>query len=353
VRGQVRQLEGIQYLRAVAALMVVLYHLNAHGGPLLKAFTAEFSSGVDIFFVVSGFIMLITSQRATPFSFIGRRIARIVPLYWLLTLATCAAAVLSSHRHSATEVVKSLLFIPYLDVHGSGIVLPIIPPGWSLDLEMYFYVLFAVTLAAPLRRWAVPILGVVFAILMAFHDAVMARGDIAAFYLQPRIIEFWAGMAIGWLYLNERLTAAPAIAMAAVVVGFAGLVAFDLPFQVPAVLLVAGVVSLERAQRVPRWPILGYLGDASYSTYLTHGAALDVIYLTWRHFHRPEGVLGEVVALVASVAVGLLCYRFVEAPLTRVWRRRRPAGPVMKHGSTGDAAAESAAERVQAAPISG
>jgi peptidoglycan/LPS O-acetylase OafA/YrhL len=349
VGGRVRQLEGIQYLRAVAALMVVLFHLNTHGGPLLKAFTAQFASGVDIFFVVSGFIMLITSQRATPFSFMARRIIRIVPLYWLLTLATFAAAFLTAHRHAPIELVKSLLFIPYLDVHGSGIVLPIIPPGWSLNLEMYFYVLFAVTLAAPLRRWAVPILGVVFVILMALHDEVMARSNIAAFYLQPRIIEFWAGMAIGWLYLNERMSAAPAIAAAAVVVGFTGLVAFGLPFQVPAVLLVAGVVSLERAQRVPRWPILGYLGDASYSTYLTHGAALEIFYLAWRHLHRPEDVLGEVAALAAAVAAGLLCYRYVEAPLVKVLHRPRPEGPVTKHGS----AEEVAAAPVPAAPIGG
>jgi exopolysaccharide production protein ExoZ len=340
--SQRRQLDGIQYLRAVAALMVVLYHLNTYGGALLKTLTAQFASGVDIFFVVSGFIMLITSQRATPLSFLGRRIVRIVPLYWLLTLAIFAAAMPTAHRHAVIELVKSLLFIPYLDVHGSGIVLPIIAPGWSLNLEMYFYVLFAVTLAAPLRRWAVPILGALFVVLMALHEEVMARGDIAAFYLQPRIIEFWAGMAIGWLYLNARLTAAPALAVAAVVVGFAGLVAFDLPYQVPAVLVVAGVVSLEQAQRVPRWPILGYLGDASYSTYLTHGAVLEIFYQAWRHLHRPDGVTFEVAALIATAAMGVLCYRYVETPLVKMWHRPRAAGPATTLGSTGEIEAPAA-----------
>jgi exopolysaccharide production protein ExoZ len=347
--GERRQLDGIQYLRAVAALMVVLYHLNTFGGALLKTLTAQFASGVDIFFVVSGFIMLITSQRATPLSFLGRRIVRIVPLYWLLTLAIFAAAMPTAHRHAVVELVKSLLFIPYRDVHGAGIVLPIIAPGWSLNLEMYFYVLFAVTLVAPLRRWAVPILGALFGVLMACHDDVMARSDIAAFYLQPRIIEFWAGMALGWLYLNARLTVAPAIAMAAVAVGFAGLVAFDLPYQVPAVLVVAGVVSLEQAQRMPRWPILRYLGDASYSTYLTHGAVLEIFYQAWRHLHWPDGVPSEIAALSAAVGMGTLCYRYLETPLVKVWHRPRTAGPVTKHGGSG----ELEAAAVPAATISG
>jgi exopolysaccharide production protein ExoZ len=349
VRSQGRQLDGIQYLRAVAASMVVLYHLSNYGGPLLKSFTAQFPSGVDIFFVVSGFIMLITSQRATPLSFLGRRIVRIVPLYWLLTLAIFAAAIPTAHRHSEIELVKSLLFIPYLDVHGSGIVLPMIAPGWSLDLEMYFYVLFAVTLAAPLRRWAVPILGGLFVVLMACHETVMARGNIAAFYLQPRIIEFWAGMALGWLYLNQRLTAAPALAAAAIAVGFTGLVAFDLPYQVPAVLVVAGVVCLEQAQRLPRWPHLEYLGDASYSTYLTHGAAVEISYQAWRHLHLPDGVPAEVTALLAALVVGILCYRYLETPLLRVWRRPRAGAAVTNSGNTG----EIAAAAVPVATISG
>jgi exopolysaccharide production protein ExoZ len=329
-----QQLEGIQYLRAIAAFMVLVFHLSFYCGPFLRTISARLPSGVDIFFVISGFIMLITSQRATPLSFMGRRILRIVPLYWLLTLVIFAAALPTAQRHAVGELVKSLLFVPYLDVRGSGDRLPIISPGWSLNLEMYFYVLFAVTLWAPLRRWAVVILGVLFTTLILCHDATSIK--VAQFYMQSRIIEFWAGMALGWLYLHGGMKASPVVALAAIGVGFVALVAFNLPFQVPAMLLVAGMICLEAAGHLPRWPLLGYLGDASYSTYLSHGAVIEVAYQLWRHTHLSAALFAPV-GLLAGVCGGVLCYRYLETPLLTLWRRRRTdrAAPA----STGVAAA--------------
>ncbi len=321
--GQGKQLEGIQYLRAIAALMVVLFHLSSYAGALLTRAAERFPSGVDIFFVVSGFIMLITSRRATPLSFLRRRIVRIVPLYWLLTVAIYAIAFPTVHRHAPVELIKSLLFIPYPDIHGSAYPMPIISPGWSLNLEMYFYVLFAVTLLAPLRRGAVLILGVLFSVLIGLHDSVAAHHSLIAFYFQPRIIEFWAGMAIGWMYLNGKAQASVLIAISSVVVGFAALVAFDLPFQLPAILVIAGVVCLEGAGRIPRWPLLGYLGDASYSTYLTHAAVIEAGYQVWRRLHLPDGVAFALVSLVVALGCGVLCYRFIETPLLRMWHKPR------------------------------
>lgn len=316
-----QQLEGIQYLRAIAALMVLVFHLTFYCGPLLRDIAARFPSGVDIFFVISGFIMLITSQRATPLSFMRRRIIRIVPLYWVLTLVIFVTAMPTLHRHALGELIKSLLFVPYLDIRGSGDRLPLISPGWSLNLEMYFYVLFALTLWAPLRRWAVVILGVLFTVLIVCHDATPIK--VAQFYMQPRIIEFWAGMALGWLYLRGGMKASPVLALAAMAVGFGVLVASSLPFQVPAMLVVAGMICLEGAGQVPRWPLLGYLGDASYSTYLSHSAAIEVAYQLWRHTHL-SGALFAPVGLIAAVCAGVLCYRYLETPLLTLWGRRSP-----------------------------
>lgn len=307
-----KQLQSIQYLRAIAALMVVMVHLSNYG-PGMKEFTGRFPAGVDIFFVISGFIMVVTSRRATPISFMGRRIARIVPLYWALTLALFAVG-LHAHKHSVGELVKSLAFIPFVNPHQNGEMLPLIGPGWSLNVEMYFYVLFALSLFA--RRWSVLIIGVLFAALVSL--APMVHNQVAAFYMQPRLIEFWAGMAIGWAYLKGMLKAGPLVSVAAIVVGFATLVAGPLPYQIPATLIILGAVCLEAHGLVPRWRPLAYLGDASYSLYLTHAAVIEGLYQVWKHLHVGGFPL---VGFTAAIVGGLVCYRYLETPLSNARQR--------------------------------
>jgi exopolysaccharide production protein ExoZ len=104
--------------------------------------------GVDIFFVISGFIMVYTTQshHVGPFSFFVNRVVRIVPIYWLLTLAVFTLAVIAPHLLGATraapsELLKSLLFIPF--AKSNGAVQPILFLGWTLNYEMFFYMLFA------------------------------------------------------------------------------------------------------------------------------------------------------------------------------------------------------------------
>jgi peptidoglycan/LPS O-acetylase OafA/YrhL len=148
-------IRNVQALRGLAALLVVFVHLD---NLLLAIGLSTFGgAGVDIFFVISGFIMVYTTadRHVTPWSFMADRIARIVPIYWLITLAVFCIALVSPMLLQATradwnELVKSLFFIPF--TKADGVVAPMFYVGWTLNYEMFFYLLFALGLAFPSNR---------------------------------------------------------------------------------------------------------------------------------------------------------------------------------------------------------
>ena len=160
----------LQALRAIAAWLVVADHalIDVNHGELQNPATsvawAIGNVGVYIFFVISGFIMVHISwddfgRRGAAPNFLRRRIIRIVPLYWLATIAA-----LVFHRVSAThgahagwsELVRSLLFIPYRDEDVGWA--PILRQGWTLNYEMMFYAIFTVALSFR-RQIALPAIG--------------------------------------------------------------------------------------------------------------------------------------------------------------------------------------------------
>ncbi len=133
---------SIQTLRALAALSVLFYHESS------TKFTVG-AVGVDIFFVISGFIMGTIGYRETPLDFMMKRIIRIVPLYWLVTAAVCLVSLIPGVFHQFScdlpSLLQSLFFIPY--VNQAGHIEPLMVPGWTLNYEMFFYAVFAVGLA--------------------------------------------------------------------------------------------------------------------------------------------------------------------------------------------------------------
>ena len=159
-------LASIQVLRAAAALAVLFAHL----WPALAQFGNENiipnftfgAAGVDLFFVISGFIMVYTSerlfgQRDGPGRFLTRRLIRIVPMYWALTTLVVVAwyGVKLPDHTTWTNVVGSYLFIPTLKPGGG--TAPVLGVGWTLNYEMLFYFLFAITIMFQ-RRMAVIVL---------------------------------------------------------------------------------------------------------------------------------------------------------------------------------------------------
>ena len=148
------ELYGVQMLRAVAALAVVVHHTLEQSNGAAHRFSPDWltisgASGVDIFFVLSGFIMLHVSFRGTdapptPGAFLLRRATRIYPFYWLCCLGVLtisAMGFLATHHFPASRVVAALLLLPGDTILGVS---------WTLVYEVYFYLLFAVF------AWGIP-----------------------------------------------------------------------------------------------------------------------------------------------------------------------------------------------------
>lgn len=322
---------GIQYLRAAAALMVMYFHIRTNPLALDRSHESSIgAAGVDIFFVISGFIMAATSHGLSPREFLTRRVVRIVPLYWLLTTVWAITLTLKHEPASFAQYAKSLFFIPFYSQKHTGIY-PLLFPGWTLNFEMAFYLVFAgLILLSPLKRLAA--IGVLFATVAAFGTG---------FYANPVILEFVVGMALADTMRFWRPTWSGWGAMSVCVGAFALLCAPNpahrfLSWGAPAAAIVFGAVLIERAGDMPRIPLLERLGDASYSIYLTHAFVLFAVDVAFGELHAKAGAatLPFIVASSAlAIGCGMVAHRWLEVPLTAwvkamVRRAETPREPV-------------------------
>ena len=328
-RGVIRP---IQYLRALAAMMIVWVHsLYIIPGMVERLGALNFGgTGVDLFFVISGFIMVVTTaeKNVTPEKFFLRRIIRVVPLYWLATLAVIACAAV---KHSFNEafapaaIAKSLLFIPYSSLEIPRGVWPILQNGWTLNYEMFFYALFGLSLAAP-ERARLPILAVMLGSLVVIGGVFGPfTSPLPLFYTSAFLLEFVAGMILahGWLRHGMRDSLLQSVFL--IVFGFCCIASQQsrLIVMSGAFILVAGCLN-PRICAIQNRPLLE-LGNASYSIYLIHQFVLDALAWSWIRLIPfatwASAALFMVFALVLCALAGCLCYRFIERPLTSQLRK--------------------------------
>ena len=343
---------SIQYLRAVAALLVVFYHaiyqIKEYQGLFEGGFWRFGAAGVDIFFVISGFIMWVTTagRSSAPLAFMRNRIVRIVPMYWIVTLGLFA---LSSAMPNAIMIVdttpghlaRSLLFIPHPDPAQPERLWPLLLTGWTLNYEMFFYGIFACALLLP-RRLMLPAVFAVFLGLTLAGFGGLVSGPALSFWTESIVMEFVAGMLVGRLYLDGRLSFSTPISVALVVAGGVLLVVATpwaapqtrlLAWGLPALMIVIGALSLERASLEGRRPLHGkgvleLLGDASYSIYLTHIVTLGALRTFWNMLGLTKPGLSAAVtfigvATLVCTAVGVAAYAGLEVPVTRAAKRLR------------------------------
>jgi exopolysaccharide production protein ExoZ len=332
----------IQALRAVAALLVVLLHAFETWGervdPAAPGVAWENgAAGVDIFFIISGFVMVISSRRlldqaAAWLIFLRHRVVRIVPLYWLLTTAKILAVVVFGGVVLRTGldfnfVAGSYLFLPVTD--SAGHFRPVLPVGWTLTYEFLFYLLFAAALAM-----RVDVLGVIFPGLGLIAIAALARTEAWPAWtilFDTIVVEFVFGVMLAkWTLRGFRLP--PAMAAVFILFGF-GLIlilpmisenARVLTWGVPAFVIVAGAVSLEQfvAPALPRWLLT--LADASYSIYLSHGFVLPAFGILVSTI-VPRGLWTEgltiIFCLIVSSIAGWIVFILIESPMLHAMRR--------------------------------
>lgn len=327
------KLYGIQYLRAVAALAVVIFHAaeRTDGHFVIGA------AGVDVFFVVSGFIMwvLAETRQPSPRVFLRERAERIVPLYWIATAVMVAgglAGLFPNMKLTTFHIFASFAFIPHVSPSDGG-TWPVLVQGWTLNYEMFFYVLFSAVLFLPAAKRFL-VLALVFGALVCLGLALQPDGAVLRTYTNPLMAEFLIGAAIGKLWLANRLPPS-ALGFPLIVASIAGfaLVGFGhLPFGPAALgplsgMLLVGVLVLERASRVPHIQPLTYLGDASYSIYLWHTLAISVVVKTSEALGLP-GLSVFLLSIVAGTIAGLVCHELLEKPVAAWLKARRHRGSV-------------------------
>jgi exopolysaccharide production protein ExoZ len=307
--------------------MVLVYHSTR-----LTSFKFEVgAAGVDVFFVISGFILwTIASERQIgPITFLVRRWQRVAPLYWVMTLlvvAGCAIwpGLIYDAYPTWPHVLKSLAFIPHLNAVGGPY--PVISDGWTLWYEAIFYLMFAAALTAP-KHWRVWLM----TLLLVAPTIYGYEIDRPAYMLWANMffLQFGAGV---WLAqarfagrLPSRRTGIILAAMAAASYGlllvFNPVVYFWRPiiWGAPALLLVAGLVSVEADGGLPEIRPLHFLGDASYALYLAHFLFIEILAkVLW-----PGRPIFALAAIAGGLAAGIVCHLVLERPLLALFHRRK------------------------------
>jgi exopolysaccharide production protein ExoZ len=347
-------IKSIQGLRAVAALLVVSVHVGNPDGfesrYLLNAhpFSAGMANigyiGVDLFFIISGFIMVVTSigsngSTLAAGEFLRRRFIRLYPPLWIINTIVLVVflikpTLVNSHSAAKPDILASYLLLPQA---GS----PLLLVAWTLVYEMYFYLVFTVgllggkrTLVPTLFVWTISILGM----SLAFASS---NNVYLAFLGNPIAYEFLLGAIIGALsrrslpvWAGLSLIAVGTILMvilgAQIEAGQTQLLGGWWRIVTAAVLslIVLGIVGLDRLKKLSTPLILERIGDSSYAIYLWHIPVLTLLGFALHATHPHSRILqfaGVVLTYAMVIAVGLFIFKYIERPMTRFLRGRSVA----------------------------
>lgn len=308
--------------------MVIVYHVTggAMGDDHLMA------AGVDIFFVISGFVMVSsTAGRGLGFKdFMVARAVRIVPPYWI---ALFGMALLLGLRDGSwpgiAELLKAYFFVPYTNMR-NGLPCPFLVPGWTLNYEMFFYLLFGATLVLGTKRQLIT-LAALFAFFVLLRPVIGHLGAAPLRITSPLLFEFLGGAVLAanlkllqdalkkW---NQQVIGLALVALGIALALTANLLGLHLPRTVgwggPAFIIVTGVVLAENLFRGKAFAPLMLLGNASYSIYLFHSFALELL---TGHIDSGSITANRAILLILAIGFGYLCYVTIERPLLTVSRK--------------------------------
>jgi exopolysaccharide production protein ExoZ len=331
----VRKYQGLQILRITAAFMVLLTHSTFYASERLDRHFRVWergATGVSIFFVLSGFVMVYSSTKlaSNPIGwkiFAERRIVRIVPMYWIASTVKIIAIVLTAgyvlHAQlSPVNVVASYLFLPSYNTEGH--IGPILGVGWTLNFEMLFYFLFA--LALLFRVNVYKFVGAVLSFLALGAFFRQPNWPAVSFYLDTIVLLFFYGMVIAKICLAgihiPKLFAVPLLGL-----GFVGLLGpwpplvqlHDLQYGIAAAVIVYSMASLEDSlTRIPRFVL--FMADASYVIYLFHPFIAPVVPVALLKLHLLYPWLSVACSVVLGLGGGCLIHLLIDAPMTEWFR---------------------------------
>lgn len=343
-----RALNGLQIMRGIAASLVLWHHCLeeskyvSYAGAPPEWLIRIGAAGVDIFFVISGFIMMYTNfangkECLTPTQFVKRRFLRIYPLYWVcccLVLGLRAFGLFSAAQIAPDYLLNSLLLLP-LRSH------LLLGPAWTLVFEIYFYLLFAVALRSRAASWT--LVGTTALITLIYLAAPWAPTQELSKFLQSELpFEFCFGLVLGYLATRDNISIprifryawAPASLIAIVLTSVlpspstAGLATTSqrlLVWGIPASFIILAAASWRPSLRTALARAALLLGDASYAIYLTHAFAM----ISYAVLLRKVPFLTSLnqwpvttAVFFAALVLGVVTHLTIEKALTRLTHRR-------------------------------
>lgn len=343
------KLFDIQILRFLAAFLVVISHLmkEMNGGLYQTenyfSITLIGQFGVDLFFVISGFIMMYVSKNSisgvvSSVDFLIKRICRVVPLYWLFTLITLIITLVipeakNNNSLDLNYLISSLLFIPYERVDGN--VTPFFGLGWTLNYEMFFYIIFSCVLVFKKEIRAV-LFTTVLLTLVAIGYFFDINSVVITYLTHSVILEFLFGYLLAKLYISEfkisYFKSLLLIAIGFVSIYFSTFIDVipstlnirGVYWGIPAAFIFAGVVLCEggffRFIPSPLYNILTRLGDGSFSLYLGHMFVVRALTMTLPLF--VSGIFYDVIYFILAIVICFIMsdvmYRYFEVPSNRL-----------------------------------
>jgi exopolysaccharide production protein ExoZ len=339
------KIANLQALRGLAVLLVLLRHISVMENKYdpHDSFLPEFGNagagGVDLFFVISGFIMVTISRGRHQVpggfrEFLYRRAARIYPLYWIFSLVVFGVwlaqpAWVNQGSTQQIDLIGSFFLLPRA-------LPPLLGQGWTLVHELYFYLMFAVCLLLPQRRLPTFLAGWSMALIFGWMFILSGTSAPTIWILfHPFTAEFLLGAVSGLLVWHTSLGAGVAVFVA----GCGALSVFlaspgSETASTTSVLLrglimasvVHGAVAIERGGRILLPRFLANIGEAAYSIYLSHILVISAVGRLWTPVAQPglgDNVFIAIVMAAAAVGTGFGCHHFLELPLLRLTNGRR------------------------------
>jgi len=341
-----KELVGIQLLRGWAAATVAFSHLIGQIGHSAGVSLSEGlfpgAMGVDIFFAISGFIMIYTTHAHFGAAgewrrFLTKRIVRIVPLYWFFTLLTVAALIVAPDIFNTTtlewkNIISSLFFFPY--ARESGAVRPVLSLGWTLNYEMFFYLIFTIGLLFRRSLGLMLILGTLLFLVVLGRVEPFRGQDAVRFWTRDILAEFLFGILVGLAYLRAGSRSVPLaswLLLFGAVIGLSmwttwldqvvsdGVLRRAMVWGIPAtlMLMLATLLVPARGPR-PLRRIGAMIGDSSYALYLSHRFIFGAGILLWSRivgFDTLPVAFPIIILFIGSLVGGYVVHRLIERPV--------------------------------------
>lgn len=300
-------LRSIQYLRAIAALMVVAKHGTD------SFFEYAFGYGVDLFFVISGFVMVYSTygKKVLAIEFLKRRSIRVLPMWWITMSVVALIGLVSPDPY---RFLLSLFLIPY-EVNAARMPMIVWSIGWTLVFEMIFYGIFAIGLI--FRKKVIAPIALITLITVGY-----ITDDFSPLF-NPVLLEFLFGVFVAHVILMGMRPTFWLIPFGAILFGIGNTLPVNMDYRAivagyPLALILAGVVGMEIRGNLGRFRILGFIGAGSYSIYLLHNVPIILL----------AGTIPAHYAAMLGVALGCVAFVAVEKPihnfLMQSVRRRLP-----------------------------